>query len=274
MQSLQNERASFRMTLYMYKNHWRYFQRPKVIAFVRQCGRNIHQGLSPAIKGVGVFAGKLSLVGKLNLRLPKWKISSPWIMSLLLVITASITGSTTAAEASEGSVETYSWLQISESAQSLTTGKYEMPSVDRDSIYKPKMIWPVGRVEITSTFGWREAPCATCSSDHEGLDMTPGEGAEIHSAMAGTVVSFGWDGGMGYDIVISDDHGWKLYYGHMIPNSVPSGIVVGSQVSKGQVIGRVGCTGACTGPHLHFGIFDMYANQFIDPLPQLQRYAS
>jgi murein DD-endopeptidase MepM/ murein hydrolase activator NlpD len=48
--------------------------------------------------------------------------------------------------------------------------------------------------------------------------------------------------------------------------------VLGSRVNMGDVIGLVGCTGACTGPHLHFGIQE--DGVYVNPLPLLQKYAS
>ena len=51
------------------------------------------------------------------------------------------------------------------------------------------------------------------------------------------------------------------------------GIKVGSTVSRGQLIGYIGATGAATGPHLHFEIRvgeNRYAN-VVDPLPYLRK---
>jgi len=45
-------------------------------------------------------------------------------------------------------------------------------------------------------------------------------------------------------------------YAHMQPNSIPSGIRLGSRLKRGQVIGRVGNTGSSTAPHLHFHVTD------------------
>ncbi|MFC6667025.1 M23 family metallopeptidase [Deinococcus radiopugnans] len=41
-----------------------------------------------------------------------------------------------------------------------------------------------------------------------------------------------------------------VIYGHMSRTAV----VPGQTVHTGQVLGYVGCTGVCTGPHLHFEV--------------------
>jgi len=72
--------------------------------------------------------------------------------------------------------------------------------------------------------------------------------------------------------VIQDPGTWGIFYGHMIENSAPADIVVGSKVKVGQQIGLVGNTGQSTGAHLHFEIHDN--GVAVDPLPLLQKYAN
>lgn len=105
------------------------------------------------------------------------------------------------------------------------------------------LIWPV-QGPITSPFGWRWGRM------HEGIDIGVGYGTPIHAAAAGTVIYCGWEEGYGNLVVI--DHGGNLAtaYGHQSSIAVSCG----QAVTQGQVIGYVGCTGHCTGPHLHFEV--------------------
>jgi len=104
------------------------------------------------------------------------------------------------------------------------------------------LIWPVD-APITSAFGLRWGRM------HTGIDLGAGPGTPIRAAKAGTVVSSGNDGG-GYGLLTVIDHGGGLttLYAHQSQ----SGVSGGSTVAQGQVIGSVGCSGHCTGPHLHF----------------------
>ena len=134
--------------------------------------------------------------------------------------------------------------------------------------YFPKMVYPVGRVEVSSYFGYRAAPCAACSSNHQGVDFTPGYGSDVHAAIAGTVSKVGYDGELGYSISIRDGRGMETIYGHMIPGSAK--VSVGELVLLNQVIGKVGDSGVSTGPHLHFGI-KLYG-RYVDPLKILKAF--
>lgn len=85
---------------------------------------------------------------------------------------------------------------------------------------------------------------------HPGLDYgTGGVNAPVLSTCAGVVVRAASDGGWGNHIEIRGRDGWNRQYAHL--QSI--GVHVGTTVITGEVIGRVGSTGASTATHLHYG---------------------
>jgi murein DD-endopeptidase MepM/ murein hydrolase activator NlpD len=71
----------------------------------------------------------------------------------------------------------------------------------------------------------------------------------VRAGASGRVIVAGWMGGYGNLVVIDHGNGLATAYAHM------SAIwVSGGSVSQGQGIGAVGCTGSCTGDHLHFEV--------------------
>jgi murein DD-endopeptidase MepM/ murein hydrolase activator NlpD len=107
------------------------------------------------------------------------------------------------------------------------------------------MIWPVNG-PITSPFCERRA----WESCHPGIDIGVPAGTPIRAADSGRVVIAGWTGGYGNYTCIQHTASLSSCYGHQ--SSI--GVSVGQNVSQGQVIGRVGCTGLCFGDHLHFEV--------------------
>lgn len=91
---------------------------------------------------------------------------------------------------------------------------------------------------------------------HEAIDLGGSEGNGIYAADSGVVVYAGWNNsGYGYVIVIDHGNGWQTLYAHL------SGLKVGcgDPAFQGQQIGSMGCTGNCTGTHLHFEMLsDIY----------------
>jgi len=104
------------------------------------------------------------------------------------------------------------------------------------------LIWPVSG-PVVSPFGTRWGRL------HAGIDIGAGYGTPIHASASGTVIFAGWMGGYGNFVII--DHGGGLSTGYAHQSSIAVG---GGSVSQGQVIGYVGCTGHCFGPHLHFEV--------------------
>ncbi|MFJ4601213.1 M23 family metallopeptidase [Streptomyces griseoluteus] len=86
------------------------------------------------------------------------------------------------------------------------------------------------------------------SGSHTGIDFHAAHGTAVHAAGAGTVVSTGWGGAYGNEIVIRMADGMYTQYGHL--SSI--GVSVGQRVVPGQQIALSGATGNVTGPHLHF----------------------
>ncbi|MEL5955048.1 peptidoglycan DD-metalloendopeptidase family protein [Streptomyces sp. CLV115] len=88
------------------------------------------------------------------------------------------------------------------------------------------------------------------SGYHTGVDFPVPTGTSIRAVASGTVVSAGWGGAYGYQVVIRHGDGKYSQYAHLSALHVREG----RHVSAGQRIARSGSTGNVTGPHLHFEI--------------------
>ena len=121
------------------------------------------------------------------------------------------------------------------------SGSYSPPSDSTPSA--AGLIWPVSG-PVTSPFGMRWGRM------HEGIDIGVPYGTAIHAAASGRVIYAGWMSGYGNLVAIDHGRGMSTAYGHQSRLVVS----VGQTVSQGQVIGYVGCTGHCFGPHLHFEV--------------------
>ncbi|MGA5769826.1 M23 family metallopeptidase [Streptomyces pseudogriseolus] len=88
------------------------------------------------------------------------------------------------------------------------------------------------------------------SGYHTGADFVVPTGTSLKAVGAGTVVSAGWGGAYGNQVVIQLNDGHYAQYAHLSSLSVSAG----QTVSAGQQVGLSGATGNVTGPHLHFEI--------------------
>lgn len=116
-------------------------------------------------------------------------------------------------------------------------------------------VWPAsGR--ITQNFVWY----------HKGLDIANNSSPNILAADSGVVVGAGWLDGYGYGnrVIIDHRNGYRTLYAHM--SSVF--VVAGQTVSRGSAVGKMGCTGRCTGTHLHFEVIKN--GVYLNPLSVLQ----
>lgn len=98
--------------------------------------------------------------------------------------------------------------------------------------------------------GYHVAGSMWSSGYHTGVDFVVPTGTPLKAVAAGTVVSAGWGGAYGNQVVIKLNDGYYAQYAHLSQLSVSAG----QTVSEGQQIGLSGATGNVTGPHLHFEI--------------------
>ncbi|WP_330286430.1 M23 family metallopeptidase [Streptomyces sp. NBC_00576] len=98
--------------------------------------------------------------------------------------------------------------------------------------------------------GYHVAGSMWSSGYHTGVDFVVPTGTSLKAVGAGTVVSAGWGGAYGNQVVIQLADGYYAQYGHLSQLSVSAG----QTVTEGQQIGLSGATGNVTGPHLHFEI--------------------
>ena len=109
---------------------------------------------------------------------------------------------------------------------------------------------PLDDLRMTSGFGPRKSPTAGASKYHKGLDFGAPKGTPVKAAASGIVTVAGTLRGYGNVVYIKHFDGTETRYAHL--SAIQTN--VGAQVEQGQIIGKVGNTGASTGPHLHFEV--------------------
>ncbi len=131
---------------------------------------------------------------------------------------------------------------------------------------------------VTSKFGYRTNPITGAKGTfHQGIDFgaktsgVPGDklfavadGIVVRSANMHSKID-----GYGYYIVIQHK-GFCTLYAHML------GLIlkVGEKVKAGQVVGYMGCTGACTAAHLHFEIEPVeWSDYWVKDTSGIRKYA-
>ena len=121
--------------------------------------------------------------------------------------------------------------------------------------------WPA-QGTVTRGFGWD----ATMSEWHTGVDIGSLRSLDVVAAAPGVVEATGYAYGYeGYGKIVLVDLGGGLeaLYAHLDSVAVP----VGARVAAGEHLGEAGCTGYCTGTHLHFEV--RQGGVAIDPTPLL-----
>lgn len=137
--------------------------------------------------------------------------------------------------------------------------------------------WPLTSrdARITDGFGPRVPPCPVCSSNHRGQGFAGAEGEAVAAIANGKVVEVVPVPGastLGVYVVIEhriDGKQVHSVYAHLVSGSVT--VRAGDEVRTGMQIGKLGNTGASTGPHLHLEI--LVNRIHVDPLAFLRTYA-
>lgn len=118
-----------------------------------------------------------------------------------------------------------------------TYGSAKVPSVGTG-----RFIWPVEN-------GGEVTPGRGFSSWHTGIDIHAPSGTNILAADNGVVWFSGWGGSQGNYLILYHGSYWTLY----LHNSVNI-VSKGTEVTRGDIIAKVGSTGRSSGPHLHFEV--------------------
>ncbi len=120
-----------------------------------------------------------------------------------------------------------------------------------NSLKKAFLKSPLRFNRISSRFSQaRRHPILGGVRPHFGTDYAAPPGTPVWAVGDGTVVSCGWTGGYGRQVVLRHMNGYMTYYSHL--SHFEPGIRPGRRVTQKQIIGYVGSSGLSTGPHLDY----------------------
>lgn len=133
-----------------------------------------------------------------------------------------------------------------------------------NSLRKSMLKAPLQYSRISSRFSnARLHPIYKVVRAHHGVDYAAPAGTPVVAVADGTIEFKGWDSGGGGN-TLKLRHSSGLMTGYLHLQKFATGINVGTRVSQGDVIGYVGSTGASTGPHLDYRVWQN--GKAIDPL--------
>ena len=123
-----------------------------------------------------------------------------------------------------------------------------------------EVMWPCPTSKmISADFDTRVHPITGEVVAHKGIDIPAPEGTEVVASTAGSISDTGYDAKFGNYIKITNSTGVETFYAHLSEITVAEG----DSVAVGQCVGKVGTTGASTGPHLHFEV--IIAGENVNP---------
>lgn len=135
--------------------------------------------------------------------------------------------------------------------------------LDGNSLRKNMLKAPLKFSRISSKFSnSRLHPILKIRRPHHGVDYAAPSGTPVYSVADGVITYRAYTRGGGNTLKIK--HAQNMMSGYLHLRGFAKGIVHGSRVSQGQLIGYVGSTGLSTGPHLDFRIWRN--GTAIDPL--------
>ncbi|SFC04734.1 Peptidase family M23 [Marinospirillum celere] len=126
---------------------------------------------------------------------------------------------------------------------------------------------PVNSGWMSSPFGRRSDPFTGRTSWHEGIDYAGRENSDVLATGAGVVVFAARRGGFGKLVEIDHGDGYLTRYAHLNEFRVSKGDLV----QRGDIIGGMGCTGRCTGTHVHYEV--LRNGRAVDPARYVSRSA-
>lgn len=124
------------------------------------------------------------------------------------------------------------------------------------------LAWPANGT-LTAPFGWDDG------RTHSGLDIGILRSLDVRAAEQGIVTRVGTPVGFsGYGVIVevSISDTYSNLYGHLSRPLVRPG----DYVLRGQPLGIAGCTGWCTGTHVHFELRERGVP--VDPTPLITGY--
>ncbi len=139
---------------------------------------------------------------------------------------------------------------------------------DGQSSLREYLSSPLEFTRVSSGYGMRFHPVHGDRRAHLGVDFAAPTGTPVRSIGDGVVSFSGRQGGYGNVVFIQHRRGHVTVYAHLSRIDVRRG----QRVGQGDRVGAVGCTGTCTGPHLHFEFRDN--GRHLDPLVALRNSES